>query len=299
MEDLYPSRHAAEPALLPRRDPTLHGAWDESWPISRVEAEHFDANGYLVREGLFSGAEVAALQAEAGRLLGDPAALDPETVITEPGSHEVRSIFRIHAQSAVVARLAADARLAGLARCLLADDVYVHQSRLNYKPGFCGKEFYWHSDFETWHVEDGMPRMRALSMSVLLARNTPHNGPLLLIPGSHRIFVSCVGETPPEHYRSSLKKQAYGVPDEDNLAALVHRQGIVAPTGEAGTVIVFDCNMMHGSNGNITPLPRTNAFIVYNAMANRLLAPFGAPAPRPAFLATRAAEAIPLPAGAA
>src|SRR3546814_19751740 len=72
---------------------------------------------------------------------------------------------------------------------------YIHQSRLNYKPGFKGKEFYWHSDFETWHVEDGMPRMRALSMSVLLAENTPHNGPLMLIPGSHQSFLTCVGET--------------------------------------------------------------------------------------------------------
>src|SRR3546814_3200003 len=57
-------------------------------------------------------------------------------------------------------RLAADERLAGVARFLLDDTVYIHQSRLNYKPGFQGKEFYWHSDFETWHVEDGMPRMR-------------------------------------------------------------------------------------------------------------------------------------------
>src|SRR3546814_8501331 len=85
-----------------------------------------------------------------------------------------------------MARLAADDRLAGVARFLLGDDVYVHQSRLNYKPGFVGKEFYWHSDFETWHVEDGMPQMRALSMSILLAPNTVLNGPLMIIPGSHR-----------------------------------------------------------------------------------------------------------------
>src|SRR3546814_19786785 len=87
------------------------------------------------------------------------------------------------------------------------------QSRLNYKPGFVGKEFYWHSDFETWHVEDGMPQMRALSMSILLAPNTVLNGPLMIIPGSHRKYLTCVGETPEDHYRSSLKKQEYGVPD--------------------------------------------------------------------------------------
>src|SRR3546814_7448632 len=86
----------------------------------------------------------------------------------------------IYRQSEAVARLASDARLADVARFLLDDAVYIHQSRLNYKPGFKGKEFYWHSDFETWHVEAGMPRLRALSLSVLLAAHTPHNGTLML-----------------------------------------------------------------------------------------------------------------------
>jgi ectoine hydroxylase len=290
--DLYPSRCRPEPSLLPRRDPVLHGTWRPDAPISREQATQFDAQGYLVLENLLDAEEVSVLQAEAGRMLGDPSALDRETVITEPDGNEVRSIFRIHAQNAVMARLAADARLAGLARFLLDDEVYVHQSRLNYKPGFQGKEFYWHSDFETWHVEDGMPRMRALSMSVLLAPNTPNNGPLMLIPGSHRTYLTCVGETPEDHYRSSLKRQEYGVPDEDNLAELAHAHGIVAPVGDPGTVILFDCNMMHGSNGNITPFPRANAFFVYNAMANRPVAPFGAPRPRPPFIATPDPEPI-------
>src|SRR3546814_965327 len=105
------------------------------------------------------------------------------TIVTEPQSREIRSIFEIHAQSPVMARLAADARPADVARFLLDDEVYIHQSRLNYKPGFKGRESYWHSEFETWPVEDSMPRMRALSMSVLLAENTPHNGPLRVIPG--------------------------------------------------------------------------------------------------------------------
>lgn len=298
MQDLYPSRHAPVPAFLPRLDPVVYSVWNESAPISLDQAQHFDRQGFIVLEELFSEEELTLLQAETAKLLADPASLDPETIIREPGGQEVRSIFRIHAQSRLMARLAADERLAGVARFLLGDDVYVHQSRLNYKPGFHGKEFYWHSDFETWHVEDGMPRMRALSMSVLLAENTPHNGPLMLIPESHRRFLTCVGETPPDHYRSSLRRQEYGVPDEDSLAMLVHEHGIVAPTAKPGTVIIFDCNIMHGSNSNITPLPRANAFIVYNAVSNRLAEPFGAPAPRPEFVATRTAEPIRIEQGA-
>ena len=77
-------------------------------------------------------------------------------------------MFRLDRHSRAFRRLACDSRLAGVAEFLLGDQVYLHQSRLNYKPGFAGKEFYWHSDFETWYAEDGMPRMRAVSASVLL-----------------------------------------------------------------------------------------------------------------------------------
>ena len=292
MTDLYPSRNAAEPQLLPRHDPVVHGAWSPSAPLSQAQAEAFDRDGYLVLEDIFSAGEVTFLQRQAGKLLADPAALDADTVITEPQGNEVRSIFEIHTQSEAMARLAADERLANVARFLLDDEVYLHQTRLNYKPGFQGKEFYWHSDFETWHVEDGMPRMRALSMSVLLAENTPHNGPLMLIPGSHREYLTCVGITPDNHYKTSLRKQEYGVPDEDSLAQLADDHGIVAPTGKAGTVVIFDCNVMHGSNSNISPFPRANAFLVYNAVSNKLRAPFGPVTPRPDFIAARKVAAI-------
>ncbi|SRR5690554_5661086 len=287
MHDIYPSRRAAEPELLPRQDPVVHSDWRADAPLSGHQVEQFERDGYLVLENVFEPGELEALQDETRLLLASPAALDAETVITERGSDEIRSIFAIHEQNSLMARLAADERLAGVASFLLGDDVYVHQSRLNYKPGFKGKEFYWHSDFETWHTEDGMPRMRALSMSVLLAENTPHNGPLMVMPGSHQTYVTCVGETPEDHYRMSLKKQEYGVPDELSLAILAHRHGIVAPTGAPGTVILFDCNTMHGSNGNITPFPRANAFLVYNALSNRLQAPFAAEKPRPPFIADR------------
>lgn len=137
-----------------------------------------------------------------------------------------------------------------------------------------------------------MPRMRALSISVLLAENTPNNGPLMIIPGSHRTFLSCVGETPEDHYKVSLRRQDYGVPDNDNLAEMAHENGIDAPTGKAGTVVIFDCNAMHGSNGNITPFPRSNAFFVFNAVSNRLVAPFGPKVPRPDFIAARKVDPL-------
>ena len=287
-EDVYPSRQSTEAELLPRLDDVVHGRWTPDAPLSEEDTQSFQRDGFLVLRDIFDTGEMEILCSAATRLRGaGRSALEPETLISEPGSGHVRSVFRIHEQDRTFARLAADARLAEVARFLLNDDVYIHQSRMNYKPGFRGKEFYWHSDFETWHVEDGMPRMRALSMTVLLTENTPHNGPLMLMPGSHRHYVTCVGETPENHYRSSLRRQEYGVPDDESLARLAAEGGIAAPTGPAGTAIIFDCNTMHGSASNITPLPRSNAFIVYNAVSNRLEAPFGPATPRPEFVASR------------
>jgi ectoine hydroxylase len=291
-QDPYPSRVLAEPDWLPRQDPVAHAPWRFDAPLTRDQHESFDQDGYLVLEGLFEPEEVAALQAELQRLQSLPATLDRDTVIAEPDSGALRSIFAIHQQSPLFSRLTCDERLVSIARHLLADEVYVHQSRLNYKTGFDGKEFYWHSDFETWHVEDGMPRMRALSMSLQLAENHAVNGPLMLMPGSQNVYVTCVGETPDDHYRQSLRRQEYGVPDRDSLTQLAQRGGVIAPTGPAGSIVLFDCNTMHGSNGNITPYPRANAFIVFNAMANRLMKPYGGKPARPEFIAARRATPL-------
>ena len=287
MTDFYPSRITSEAQMLPRLDPVVHGDWSDNAPLTRRQAEQFDRDGFLVLKDVFAPAEVAYLQKQSRELLSGPEGLTPETVITEPGSREIRSIFEIHAQSPVVGRLAADARLAGVAQFLLNDKVYIHQSRLNYKPGFEGKDFWWHSDFETWHIEDGMPRMRALSMSVMLTDNLVCNGPLLLVNGSHKHYVACVGETPREHYKASLKKQEYGVPDHDSIRKLSER-GIRAALARAGSVVIFDCNILHGSGSNISPYPRSNVFFVYNAMSNRCAEPFSGQPPRPQHIANRA-----------
>ena len=285
--DPYPSRQQETPRILDRLDPVVHAKDRSAGPLQASQMDGYDRDGFLILGSLFSAAELEVMREELGRMHAEADAAAGDDLIREPGSEVVRSIFRVHRNSPVFARLASDARLVKAAEQILGEPVYVHQSRLNYKPGFVGKEFYWHSDFETWHVEDGMPRMRALSVSITLLDNTATNGPLMLVPGSQRRYVACVGETPADHFRQSLRKQEYGVPDPDSLGALVDQGGIVTATGPAGTTVFFDCNVMHGSNGNITPAPRSNVFIVYNAVSNRVEAPFGAQKPRPEFLAER------------
>src|SRR5690606_13566545 len=117
-----------------------------------------------------------------------------------------------------------------------------------------------------WHTEDGMPRMRAVSASIMLTDNNEFNGPLMLIPGSHQYFVPCQGETPRMNWRESLKVQRVGIPDREDLARLATQGGIQAPKGPPGSLLLFECNTLHASNRNLSPWPRANLFFVYNSI---------------------------------
>lgn len=287
--DRYPSRAGRAACLEPRLDPVVYapGSPRLSACLSSEQVAQYEREGYLILHDVFSNEEVQCFKDELERLRRDASSGGNNEVISEPGSGDIRSIFRVHRISPVFKRLVSDVRLAGIAQGLLDDDVYIHQSRLNYKPGFRGKEFYWHSDFETWHVEDGMPAMRALSMSITLTENTQNNGPLMLMPGSHKSYAVCTGETPANHFKASLKKQEYGVPEDELLAQLASHNGVVSAVAKPGSVIIFDSNTMHGSNSNITPDSRSNAFFVYNAISNRVVQPFCDQPPRPEYIATR------------
>ncbi|WP_432695966.1 ectoine hydroxylase [Marinobacterium sp. YM272] len=285
--DLYPSRQQEEPQIIERQDPTLYNQNFNNAPLSEAQLKQYERDGYILLPDLFSQAEVKRFLAEMGQMEKDPDLLASETAITEPNGNALRSVFQIHHNNELYASVAADPRIADIARFILDDQVYIHQSRLNFKPGFSGKEFYWHSDFETWHVEDGMPRMRALSASILLTDNTEFNGPLMVMPGSHREYIACVGETPEDYYLESLKAQTLGTPDAASLQQFQQRYGLRSSAAKAGSVLLFDCNLMHGSNSNITASPRSNLFFVYNALSNQVVEPFGGGKPRPEFLASR------------
>ncbi|MBX3652032.1 MAG: ectoine hydroxylase [Burkholderiales bacterium] len=289
VSDIYQSRTDNEAAIILRQDPVVYPGPHAKgeFALSEHQLRSYRKNGFIQLRGLLSEEEIVGLLREAHNLAATSGEGRLPEAVFEPGDDVVRSVFRVHGLNAVFERLMRDGRLLDVARQILGSEVYIHQSRLNLKPGFAGKEFYWHSDFETWHIEDGMPRMRALSCVVLLTENNEFNGPLMLVPGSHMHYISCIGQTPQDHYKQSLRKQEYGVPDDTSLGFLVQRGGLQSTKGPAGSVVFFDCNTMHGSNSNISPFPRANLFFVYNSVDNRLGDPRGGLQPRPEFIAAR------------
>ena len=283
MTDLYPTRGSKE-TIIERADPVLYGKAAGAYALSNAEAGSFEANGFIVFPGFFSVREVAALNDAFETLKKDPALKEREEYIAEPASNVLRSIFSQHRFHPLFDALSRDRRILDKVEQILGSKAYIHHSRINIKPAYTGKSFPWHSDFETWHAEDGLPRCRNVTAWVMLTDNTPFNGPLYLIPGSHKTFVGCAGETPDENYRESLRHQRYGVPSLEAIQQLCEGKELAAALGKAGTLVLHDGNVMHGSPDNISPEPRTNAFFVYNSVENTPVAPFAAKTRRAPFL---------------
>ncbi|MFC7810879.1 ectoine hydroxylase [Streptomyces olivaceus] len=284
--DLYPTRGATEVAT-PRQDPVVWGSPDTPGPVSQGDLQALDRDGFLAIDQLIGPDEVEVYQRELERLTTDPAIREDERSIVEPQSKEIRSVFEVHRISEVFAKLVRDERVVGRARQILGSDVYVHQSRINVKPGFGASGFYWHSDFETWHAEDGLANMRTISVSIALTENYDTNGGLMIMPGSHKTFLGCAGATPKDNYKKSLQMQDAGIPSDEALTKMASEYGVKLFTGKAGSATWFDCNCMHGSGDNITPFPRSNVFIVFNSVENTAVEPFSAPIRRPEFIGAR------------
>lgn len=284
--DLYPTRGATEVAT-PRMDPVVWSEPGTPGPIEAAVLAEYERDGFLAIDQLITPDEVDMYSRELERLTTDAEIRADERSIIEPQSDEIRTVFEVHKISEVFADLVRDPRVVGRARQILGSDVYVHQSRINVKPGFGATGFYWHSDFETWHAEDGLAAMRTVSVSIALTRNYDTNGGLMIMPGSHKTFLGCAGETPKDNYKQSLQMQNAGTPSDEYLAKFADAHGIKLFTGEAGSATWFDCNCMHGSGDNITPYPRSNVFIVFNSVENEAVEPFAAPVRRPDFIGAR------------
>ncbi|MFW5824869.1 MAG: ectoine hydroxylase [Marinobacter sp.] len=288
--DFYPTRDDFVPDMFPRQEPVIHstGVARQRGPLDDRQLDRFERDGFLWLEGFFPEQAVAPFLEELDDMARRPDIRDLEQVVMDRERQKIRSVFAMHELSSAFDRMTRDPRLLDMIRQILGSEVYIHQSRINSKAGFCGNGFDWHSDFETWHSEDGMPAMRAVSASIMLTENNPFNGPLMLIPGSHQQFVPCVGRTPDENWARSLKHQEIGVPSRADIDQLAGQDRIQAPTGPAGSLLLFECNTLHASNRNMSPWPRANLFFVYNSVENRLAQPFAGTRPRPWYLAERA-----------
>ena len=231
--------------------------------VAGSEIRRYEADGYLILGRLFDADEVALLKAEAARI-GSPGRALGEANLVDPEKGHIWRSYAMDLDSEVFFTLTRLPRLLDRARTLIGARVYLWQSHMNHKPAGKGEAWEWHQDYANWHL-DGMPRggpRDVVTFMVMLDDCTDANGPLKLIPGSHR-------DGRDEGYRDSESGFEQQVITPAKLEALTAANGIVELQGPAGTVVMFTGLTMHGSAENLSGAPRCLAYVVYNREDNR------------------------------
>ncbi len=228
--------------------------------LTQARLEEFDRDGYLFFPGLFKPEEIRVLTGEVPALY---AQRRPENVRERTGD-VVRTNFAAHLYSAPFARLARHPRMVEPVRQLFGEDVYMHQFKINGKQAFDGDVWQWHQDYGTWKNDDQMPEARAMNVAIFLDEVNEFNGPLMFIPGSHKLGVLDAA-----HDTSTTSYPLWTINNEV-IASLVGRGGIVAPKGPAGSMILFHGCLVHASTSNLSPWNRVSVYLSLCAVSNHI-----------------------------
>ncbi|AJT69273.3 hypothetical protein T261_7676 [Streptomyces lydicus] len=194
-------------------------------------------------------------------------------VVYEEGTRTVRGIHGCHLFDDVCRRLVRLPALLGLAEEVLGEPVYVYQFKVNMKQPGEGAAWPWHQDFAFWSREDGMPADKAVNIAVLLDEVHEKNGPLRIIPGSHRqgLIEAEAEETHREgggNWRKHVSADLEHTVPDTRAEALAEESGTTLAMGPAGSLYAFHPTIVHSSSNNLSADRRALLLVTYNAVSN-------------------------------
>ena len=219
--------------------------------LTEIQVEQFHREGYLMLPNLFDEVEIDVLQRASDTVY----ALQREEVFRESDGKTARTAFAAHQYNEAFRRLGRHPRLIEPVEQLLDGQVYMHQYKVNAKAAFTGDVWQWHQDYGTWSRDDHMPEARAMNIALYVNDAVEFNGPLWMIPRSHKQGVFEAGH--------DLQTTSYPLwtLDKATITRLVDEGGIVSAHGKAGSVLMFYSTLVHCSPPNLSPWPRTVVYL--------------------------------------
>ncbi len=144
---------------------------------------------------------------------------------------------------------------------LRSREIYIHQSKINYKAAKKGLAWNWHQDYANYKPKDFLLKNIPVTYVVLLDDVDEDNGPLIVVPRTHHSIL-------PNFY-----DQASAYPllctEPEIVEREVEKAGTVSFTGRKGTGYLFHSNILHSSKDNNSDRHRRQAYFTYNTFENR------------------------------
>lgn len=233
-------------------------------------SDFYEENGYLVIDDVLSQQELAAVrrvtdefEARARSATESDDVFDLGEAHTAAAPH-LRRVKSPHKHHAVYRDLLAHPRILDVITKLITPNIRLYGTKLNTKPAGHGEAVEWHQDWAYYpHTNDDV-----LNVGIMLDDVDDANGPLLVVPGSHRGPV--FDHHYDGHFCGAMDPAVRGI-DLTKAEAL---------TGKAGSITVHHVRAVHASAPNTSPHPRRLLLHIYAAADAWPLVGCGAPGGR-------------------
>src|ERR1700730_2545797 len=214
--------------------------------LTKGEIEQYHQLGYLVVPDVLDAGLLAeirrtvdAIGADAGKRTTQTRVSEPEESHT-PEAPRVRRIKAPHKHFPFFAELTRNPRITGILAQILGPDIRLHGAKLNMKSAGYGAAVEWHQDWAFYpHSNDDL-----LATGIYLDDCEMENGPLLVVPGSHKGPIH-------DHHADGYFSGAM----DPALSAIDYAKAVPL-TGRAGSMTIHHVRLVHGSALNTSSKPR-------------------------------------------
>jgi ectoine hydroxylase-related dioxygenase (phytanoyl-CoA dioxygenase family) len=214
--------------------------------ISERDVEFYRENGYVVVPDLLDAPMLSAARQVIVEFVEGARGVTGHTEIYDlepshrPEAPRVRRIKTPHLHHEIFRRLMRTPAMIEVLTQLLGPDVRLHGSKLNMKAPHYGSPVEWHQDWAFYpHTNDDV-----LAVGVMLDDCALENGPLMVMPGTHKGPVW-------DHHADGYFCGAI-----DPTQCDLDFSKAVPLTGKAGTMSFHHVRLVHGSAQNVSVLSR-------------------------------------------
>ncbi|MEM9764001.1 MAG: phytanoyl-CoA dioxygenase family protein [Pseudomonadota bacterium] len=224
--------------------------------ITDAQKEAYDRDGYLVLENVIEPETLTRLRAviaefkEASRAVAASDSmfdLGPGHSADAPKLRRLKDPVLHHPLFDAVMR---SDTLVDIVAPLMGGTARFDHSKLNFKPAGGRAKIEWHQDWAFYpHTNDDL-----LAVGVMVEDCTPENGPLRVIPGSHKSPIY-------DHHRDDLFTG--GIAEADLGEELEKAVSLTAP---AGSISIHHVRTLHASSDNRSDKERPLLLYAYSAV---------------------------------
>jgi len=230
---------------------------DERQPtLSTDQIAYYCEHGYLVVEDVVDKDRLDELRKVTADFIENSRTINQSNKVFDIGhghcadSPVVRRIKNPADQHSAYDKLMRSDAIVSIVADLIGPDVRFDHSKLNFKPPGGGAAIEWHQDWAFYpHTNQDI-----LAVGVLLEDCNLENGPLMVLPGSHK------GPVYNHHHNGVF----VGAIDLDSKSIDV--SDAVALTGKSGSITIHHVRTVHGSQENFSNTTRPLLLLSYAAV---------------------------------